>query len=50
MNDCCEDMENRGPVERVSESLSLTRCTVCGARHFELEVDAGVLSGEGAEL
>lgn len=50
MNECCKDLENRGPVEKVSEDLSLTRCVVCGARHFELDIDEGDLVGEVVSL
>jgi len=46
VNDCCQDTENRGPVERVSEDLSFTRCLVCEAKHFELELDPDEIVGE----
>ena len=50
MNDCCNDMENRGPVERVSDDLSLTRGLTCGARHFELVLDEADLVSEVEDL
>ena len=50
MRDCCQDPENRSPVERVSDDLSLTRCLVCDARHFELELDEGNLVTEVEDL
>jgi hypothetical protein len=41
MNPCCENLENRSEPERDPErpDLTVTRCLVCGRRHFELEVD-----------
>lgn len=50
MNECCQDMANRGTAERVSEDLSFTRCLVCGARHFELVVDPSDLIVEEVDL
>jgi len=50
VNDCCHDMKSRGPVEKVSDDLSFTRCQVCGARHFELKIDPAELAGEVESL
>ncbi len=43
MEPCCEDPENRTEPEPVDDrkDLTLTRCKVCGRRHFELAVDPG---------
>ena len=41
MSACCEVPENRSEPEQVKEDLTITRCTVCGRRHFELAVDPG---------
>jgi hypothetical protein len=43
MEPCCQDLENRTEPEPVDErpDLTITRCKVCGRRHFELTVDPG---------
>jgi hypothetical protein len=35
---CCRDEANRGPTERINETLSFARCK-CGLRHFEANLD-----------
>lgn len=58
MKPCCENLENRadGPGPRglpegpAPHDVTITHCTVCECRHFEVEVDAGVLGLEGAAL
>ena len=41
MEPCCENPDNRTEPEKVDEreDLTITRCKVCGRRHFELSVD-----------
>jgi len=42
MEPCCENLENRSEPETPNPAqpdLTLTRCKVCGRRHFELAVD-----------
>lgn len=38
---CCADESNRTEPEKVDDrsDLVITKCTVCGRRHFELTVD-----------
>lgn len=43
MNECCKD-ENLAIAEE-RESVVVRVCQVCGAKHYELEVDAGVICG-----
>ncbi len=54
MNPCCENLDNRTEPEFVDgrTDLTFTRCSVCDRRHFELEVDPGVVGiriGSGSE-
>jgi hypothetical protein len=45
MKPCCEDLENRFTPARENagrKDLTITMCSVCGCKHYELEVDAGV--------
>jgi hypothetical protein len=50
MNDCCKDEQNLGEEEQVRDDLVVRRCKKCGASHYKLTLDAGLLVGEGAEL
>jgi hypothetical protein len=58
MNACCEDQSNRveGPGPRGMDGveprpdLRVTHCSVCEARHFEVEADPAVLGLRGARL
>lgn len=45
MEPCCENLENRSEPEVDPErpDIVVTRCLVCGRRHFELTVDPGEL-------
>ena len=39
---CCQDMDNRGPVERLPDAGDgevFRRCQVCGRRHFTVTLD-----------
>jgi hypothetical protein len=47
---CCESEEYRSLPEQVSEDVSITRCTACGRRHIELNVDTGELGLKGSAL
>ena len=49
MEPCCENMENRSEPETpnpATPDLVLTRCKVCGRRHFELSVDPALIGIE----
>ena len=51
MKPCCEDAENRELVEAESrEDVTVTRCKVCGCRHYEVEADFGSIGVAGARL
>jgi hypothetical protein len=45
MEPCCENLENRTEPELVEgrSDLTITRCKVCGRRHFELTIDPAVI-------
>jgi len=47
---CCEKPENRSEPEQVKDDLIISRCRVCGRRHFELTVDPGELGLKGGQL
>lgn len=47
---CCDDKENLDRVERLTESLLVRYCRVCGRRHFEAAADPGSLGLRGAAL
>jgi hypothetical protein len=52
MNACCEQPENRSEREQVEgkADLTVTRCTICGRRHFEITVDPGQVGLKVASL
>lgn len=52
MEPCCANLENRTEPEMVEghDNLSLTRCKQCGRRHFELEVEPGMIGVQGGSL
>lgn len=57
MNYCCANPENRaeGAGPRGLDApppadVTVTHCTVCGCRHFEVTVDPGQLGVVGAGL
>lgn len=55
-NECCADPGNRedGPGPRgadgIGDDVTVTHCTVCQCRHFEVEADPGVIGVVGASL
>lgn len=57
MKPCCEIVENRrpGPGPRGLEAppppeVTVTHCVVCECRHFDVEVEAGMVGVRGATL
>lgn len=50
MRDCCKEQENREKPVKLSEDLSVAICRVCGAKHYEMEVDPGALFSDGKGL
>lgn len=50
MNDCCQVEANLGAPERLSDDLSVKTCSVCGAKHYELELETADLVSEGADV
>jgi hypothetical protein len=55
MNECCENVENRedGPGPNGGEfasEITVTHCTVCKRRHFEVEAEPGLLGVLGSGL
>lgn len=50
MRACCQKQENRADPVRLSESLVVAMCRVCGAKHYEMEVEPGKILGDGAEV
>jgi hypothetical protein len=50
MKPCCEDLTKREVVPSDQPDVTITRCTVCGCRHFELSVDPGALGVTGMAL
>lgn len=56
MNLCCEDPANReagpGPrgMEGAPSEVTVTHCTVCECRHYEVEVDPLHLGVKGQAL
>lgn len=47
--DCCRVPENLEPHQERPD-LTITKCHVCGCRHFELTVDPGVYFAKGAPV
>jgi hypothetical protein len=47
---CCNDPENLDREERLSPSLVVRYCRVCGRRHFEATADPLQLGLRGASL
>lgn len=45
LQDCCADEENLVTTEQLPDR-TVKRCSVCGRRHFEVEVDAAVIFGK----
>jgi hypothetical protein len=39
MAECCAKLENRSEPEQLGKDITVTRCLVCGRRHFEMGVD-----------
>lgn len=54
MNECCKDPKNLEsydePTAPADENLVVTKCAVCGCRHFELTVDPLKLDFTGGSL
>lgn len=55
IKDCCKDLSNRedgtGPRGgEVPEDVTVTHCTVCDCRHFEVDAETGNLGLLGASL
>jgi hypothetical protein len=49
MNDCCKDKSNRVVVP-ISEDRSCDVCRSCGARHFRMQADPGIIGLRGRDL
>ena len=50
-NACCNQSENLRPhAEAERPGLTAVKCSICGCRHFELDVDPGMIGLEGAAL
>ena len=49
-NACCRDDENLKREATDRKDLVIDRCQVCGARHFRLFVDPGVIGLKGAPM
>lgn len=47
---CCADEKNLDRVERLSESLIVRYCKVCGRRHFEETLDPIQIGVKGSGL
>lgn len=47
---CCNKPENLDREERLSPSLLVRYCRVCGRRHFEATADPGTIGMKGASL
>jgi hypothetical protein len=47
---CCDDPENLERTERLTPSLIVRYCRVCGRRHFEATAEPGTLGLRGASL
>jgi len=47
---CCSKPENLDRVEKLTESLTVRYCRVCGRRHFEGNAEPGVYNSRGTAL
>lgn len=49
-NECCRDMNNREEPVPKGNGLTVSRCSVCGANHYVLNVDPVELGLTAQEL
>jgi len=50
MEPCCADPANLELRDSDKPDLTLRICRLCGRRHFELSMDAGIIGLTGARL
>jgi len=46
INECCKDMDNREKQPSDKPEMKITKCKVCGRRHYRLMAEGAILSSK----